>query len=305
MSAAVKFVGIDEAKRLVADLYPDAKKVEYIDHGYDNIVALIDERYAVRFPRNEAALVRNRYEEAMLSKLDAIKAVYTPRFLKRHENPPYLVTTYIAGRHRDLGEIDAFTLDELRIFGQTVGTFAYELHSSLSVEAEQEFRQQAQLGEQFDETWEEYFRRVVRNGKYTTASQRSLAQHYCDQWEALQAAEQEKVVIHDDLHIANMLFEEHRLVGILDFAEANIGTAEQEFRQLYRINLHVLEAAVATYSQLSGKELDTNAIKTWAIMQELGSYGRRLAAGQTDHPSFKRATDHLNQWLPDGNWGEL
>lgn len=302
MEETPEFLDIDQARRVVADLYPNAMRVELIEHGYDNVVALVDERYAIHFPRNHEAFVRSRYEQAMLGQLDGITVVKVPQFLYECEDPAYLVTTYVPGEHRTPEEINAFSLVEQEDFGKTIGAFAYEMHSTISAKAEEAFRQQADFGNQFDESWEAYFERSVNGGGYVLPIQKQLAQDYYRKWLKVTEVNAPKVVIHDDLHIANMLFDGKRLVSVLDFAEANIGTAEQEFRQLYRINLHVLEAAVVTYNQLSGRQLDVEAIRIWAIMQDLGSYSRRLRAGQTDHPSFLRASAHLNQWLPDGQW---
>lgn len=301
MSDVSKFADIATAQDIAQQLYPNAK-IEMVDRGYDNIVALVNQEAVMRFPRDEAALIRSYYERAMLSKLEGITAVEVPRIVAVHDDPPYLITSFVNGRNVSAEFINSLSVDEQQMIGKTIGTFAYELHSSVAVDEELAFRESAQLGDQFDESWTDYFTRVVANGNFALPEQQSFAKQYYEQWVAINNSAAPKVVIHDDLHIDNILFADSKLVGILDFAEANIGTAEQEFRQLYRINLNVLEAAVATYNRLMGIELDLEAIKTWAIMQELGSYSRRLQAGQTDHPSFKRAYEHLNQWQPAGRW---
>lgn len=301
MTVAPSFADSARAHDIAQQLYPSAK-ITMVDRGYDNIVALVNQELVLRFPRNEAALVRSRYERDMLGKLDGIKAVAVPKLVAQHDDPPYLVTTFVSGQNVSSEFINGLSINEQQAIGAAIGTFAYELHSSISAKKEAAFRKSAKLGNQFDETWQQYFTRVVAGGHFALPEQTRFAKRYYEQWMTLNEAHAPKLVIHDDLHVDNILFTNNKLVGILDFAETNIGTAEQEFRQLYRIDLNVLEAAATTYNRLMGVELDIEAIKIWAVMQELGSYSRRLQAGQTDHPSFKRAANHLNQWLPAGRW---
>lgn len=298
-----EFVDIDRARQIVQDLYPDAHRIEFIEHGYDNIVALVDSNFAVRFPRSNEAFIRSQYEKSILTKLDAINAVKIPKLLEEHDDPSYLVTSFVAGVHQSIEEINQFSTDELSAFGRVVGTFAHELHSSISVSDEQNFRANAELGDQFEESWGDYFTRVVAHGTFMSPEQTAIAEKYYQQWKNFEDGGNVQVVVHDDLHTHNMLFEGKKLVGVLDFAGASIGTAEQELRQLYRINEQAMHAAIETYQELSGQKLDVEAIKTWAVMRELGAYSRRLGNGETDHPGFTRTCEYLNRWLPSGRWG--
>ena len=60
------FANIDTVKKIVSDLYPKSKDITFIEHGYDNIVALVDKIYALRFPRGEGAYARGLYEKEVL-----------------------------------------------------------------------------------------------------------------------------------------------------------------------------------------------------------------------------------------------
>lgn len=304
MTPETKFADIDEARQIVQQRYPDARRIEFIEHGYDNVVALVDTNYAVRFPRHHEAYVRSQYEKAILPQLAAITAVAVPHLLESHDTPAYLVTTYVPGRHLAAEAVQALSDTELIKLGETIAVFAYQLHSSLSVTDEQHFRAEAQLGEQFDESWADYFKHMVANGTFASARQAQIARQQYVAWKESESLTARRVVIHDDLHLDNMLFSATELIGIVDFGEANIGTPEQEFRQLCRLDPQVLEAAIKMYQQLSGYQLNAEAIRAWATMQELGAYSRRFQAQQTDHPSFLRSCRYLDTWLPEGNWSQ-
>jgi hypothetical protein len=100
-----------------------------------------------------------------------------------------------------------------------------------------------------------------------------------------------------------MFFVNHRLAGILDFANTTIGSPEQEMRQLYRISDEFLTLAIRAYESRAGREVDLEASKIWAIIQEISMFAKRLVNGETDHPGFLRACQNLNKWL-GGGWGD-
>lgn len=304
MVPETNFADIELARQIVQQRYPDARRIEFIEHGYDNVVALVDTNYAIRFPRHHEAYIRSQYEQAILPKLTAITAVEVPKLLESHQNPPYLVTAYVMGRHLTADAINALSSDEQAAFGATVGAFAHQLHASVAVQAQQELRENLGLEQQFDQSWADYFKHDVAEGVFALPEQATIAKTMYTSWQELASSATESVVVHDDLHLDNMLFSGTQLVGIVDFGEANVGSPEQEFRQLYRLNKTVLKAAVATYQDLSGRQLTSEAIKVWAIMQELGAYSRRLSAHQTDHPSFIRSCANLDIWFPEGRWSE-
>lgn len=55
---------------------------------------------------------------------------------------------------------------------------------------------------------------------------------------------------------------------------------------------------------MSGCKLNLEAIKVWAIIQELAAYADKLATNKLDHPGFLKAAKHLQKWLPEGQWEE-
>lgn len=305
MAHETNFADIEQARQIVTERYPDARRIEFIEHGYDNVVALVDTTVAVRFPRNHAAYVRSLYGRAILAKLDGFHTVVIPRILEQHENPAYLVTSYVPGKHVSVDDMHQFSQTDLMLFGETVSRFAYELHTAMSAEDEIKFRESAQFGEQFEESWGDFFTRVVSDGSFANRDQRRLAATYYEKWRQFESSGKPQAVIHDDLHNDNMLFVQSRLVGVVDFASASIGTAEQELRQLYCINDTVLDAAIHTYEQLAGRQLDREGIEVWAIIREMGVYNRRLTAGDVHHPDFMRACEYLDRWLPEGGWTRM
>lgn len=300
---SLTFADIHLAQKITKDAYPDAKQITLIKHGYDNIVVLVDDLYALRFPRNQDAYARSQYEKQVLQHLETLETISVPKILGEHANPPYLLTSFVKGEHLSPNDINTFPLALQQELGETVAIFAYTMHTAFSVGEARQAREDLRLDEGAEEPWNIFFERLLAGSTPLTPEQDALAKEHYQKWKQANA-DSPLVIVHDDLHTENMLFKDQHLCGILDFGDTNIGTAEQDLRQLYRINETVLNAAADKYSELSGRRLDIEAAKTWAIMQELSVYTEQLLAKNTSHPSFIRAAKNLDMWLATDIWGK-
>jgi aminoglycoside 2''-phosphotransferase len=304
MNIPQSFADVSMAREIAHNLYPDARNITMIEHSHDNIVALIDDTYAVRFPRDKNAYVRGLYEKRILKQLEDTKTLTIPHIVSEHADPPYMVTSFVPGNHISSATVRTFSEDQQQAFSKAVAQFAYTMHTAFTLEEELPLRKELGLDElESEEPWPVYFERVVHNGHFSSPAQSEIAKSNYATW-AKVCNIAPTVVVHDDLHTENMMFDENRLTGVLDFGDANVGTPEQELRQLYRISEEVMLIAVQEYERLSGRQLNIEAIKVWCIMKELADYSKALAADNTAHHSFKRASRNLNSWLPDGEWGK-
>lgn len=305
MDLPQNFADVDTARKIACDLYPNAQGITLVGHSHDNIVVLVDSSHAVRFPRDKNAYLRSLYENHILKQLQASKlSLVIPCILSEHTDPPYMITSFVSGKHISSATVRTFSNNERQAFSKSVAQFAYTMHSALVLDNEVAKRKELKLDELADnEPWPIYYKKVVNNGDFSTSTQNQIAKKCYSEWNKL-CAVAPTVVVHDDLHTENMMFRDNRLIGIVDFGDTNVGTPEQELRQLYRISENVMLAAVQEYEQLSGRHLNIEAIKLWAIMKELADYSKALAAKNTDHHSFKRASRNLNTWLPEGQWGK-
>lgn len=299
----MNFANQESAKQIVGQLYPGSS-IRMVEHGYDNLVILVDDRYAVRFPRRENPYKRSLYERELLKSLDSIKSLIIPKFVAEHDNPPYVVTTFVPGEHTTSFEINEdYSVDQQRDMAEKLAEFAFELHSTLSLEKETEMRVKFDLDNTSDEPWPVFFRKLLKEPHLPDPIQAKIALQYYERWNEV-ANKKPTTVIHDDLHTQNLMFVDKKLVGVIDFGDTNIGIPEQELRQLYRISEPILKYGIKRYEELSGQQLDIETAKLWAITQELATYTEKLLAGDFTHPSFARTAKSLNNWLPEGHWGE-
>jgi aminoglycoside phosphotransferase (APT) family kinase protein len=305
MNLPQNFADVDKAREIALSLYPNAQGITMIEHSADNIVALVDGRCVLRFPRGKDAYLRGLYEKHALRKLEAVKRLTIPRILDENASPPYVITSFVPGHLISSATIRTLPQNHQQDFAKLVAKFAYTMHTSFDMNEEKQLRKKLGLDNlATGEPWPSHYKRVVRNGYFPNPAQAKIAKECYAKW-VKYCDVTPTVVVHDDLHTENMMFnDDNRLIGILDFGDTNVGTPEQELRQLYRINEAVMLAAVQEYQRLSGHQLNLAAIKLWAIMKELAVYSRRLAAKATDHHSFKRASRNLNTWLPKGECGK-
>ncbi len=303
MNLPQKFADVKAAREIAHDLYPN-ESIHMIEHSADNIVALIGTSYAVRFPRNESAYLRGVYEKHILKQLEDLGTIALPQTLDEHANPPYTVTSHLPGHHISSAHIRTFSEEQQLEFSKLVAQFAHTMHATLALNKELPLRQELGLDELADnEPYPIYYKRVINDSTFPTTIQDNLAKKCYGEWLTL-CNTAPTVVVHDDLHTENMMFEDNHLVGILDFGDTTVGTPEQELRQLYRISEKVALAGAQEYQRLSGIQLDIEAIKLWAIMKELADYSKAVVAKNTTHRKFKRASRNLNTWLPGGDWGK-
>lgn len=295
------FAHIDIAKKIVSDLYPDANHVQYVEHGYDNLVVLVDETYALRFPRNQRAYVRGQYEKRILAQLDSVSGVEIPKVLSEHSDPPYFITTFLHGKHLSATDINNLSVAQQEEIGRQIARFIYAMHTKCLVTDVAALRKELGLDLMAEEPWENCFEAALQNKTLPNPTQDALAKKYFLLWKSL-TTKSSVVVLHDDLHVDNLLFQDNKLSAVLDFGDTNIGIPEQDFRQLYRINDLILTAAIVLYEQLSGRKLDIEAAKIWAITQELAAYSEELFSNNRSESRFARATGNLNRWLPEGAW---
>jgi aminoglycoside phosphotransferase (APT) family kinase protein len=295
-----QFADLATAKKTIGDLYPNVQNVTFVEHSYDNLVALIDATYAARFPRNHAALLRSRYERQVLHDLEGARGVMLPKVLKELDHPPCVIESFLPGEHLSPSEVMALPHNLQVRLGEDIATFAFYMHSTLDVSEARKIRRELGLDTLPEEPWDVYFKKLFSHD-LPHAEQNAVAKEYYREWTTLRLTPD--VVLHDDLHTENMLFQDGVLTGILDFGDTNIGSPEQELRQLYRISDTVLMAAVQKYSQLSHQDINLRGAQVWAIVQELAVCMRHFVHNEPIHDAYIRACRNLNKWFDTNIWG--
>lgn len=255
------FLGNDEtaAVRLVRELRLN-KPLQVVSHGNDNLVILCGNE-VFRFPRNEAVWARGELEQFVLGELCEHPELSAPVLKHVHENPAYTISTALDGTVLENNTIRNLTAAQQTIIGHQLGHFAYTFHSLMDPK-----KIRPLLQEKHPQNWYAHYLEVSLPN--TPEPFLALAQRVLDSWGSHDHAD--TTVIHDDLHSHNLLFDsDNSLSGVLDFGDVNLGNPEQDLRYTYWMGDTVMNAALATYEQASGKTLDRELVVLCAVSQEL------------------------------------
>lgn len=294
------FSDTNQALEIARNLYPNANNLQLIDHGYNNIVVLVDDEFTIKFPRDAEAALNNRFEARILHYFESIKYVQIPKVISENTEPLYTIYVQVLGDTLTKKQLAELSKESATILGEEIASLAFDLHNAVKPNDLLQIKQELNFDPDLL-AWPTYLKNALESCGALSPSQNILAQTYYAKWQNLDK-HTNKIVIHDDLHKNNLLTINNHLSGVIDFGDMTIGTAEQELRLILSLNDSVYRACISKYVQLSGNKLDENAIFVWAVVQELSKYATYFTKNTTDNYSFRRAQKFLNRWLPAGNW---
>lgn len=288
-------------EELIRSREPLAKNIEFIEHGYHNIVAVVDKKTVYRFPRDKKAEYWLIAEALILEKLNG-KITNIPSCLKSSRDPVFSVQNFLPGEHLSEIQIAALPADKKQQIASELVGFMINYAKLISPEKLASIQKISGLSNSpLNEPWPIYLAKILGQAPLADNPQlEKLARDYYQRWLTVTANDKlPKTVLHDDLHVQNLLFNEGRISGILDFGDSSVGTATEEMRNFLPISEDFLQTAIDEYAKASSQKIDIKDVKIWAITTNLATLVRRQAANMTDSPGFIRARDDLRKWLPD------
>lgn len=288
---------IRQVETAILEHCKEVHELTYVEHGANNIVALVNKAYTFRFPRDEISARRLVFETALLQKLKGkIDTIHIPDLKQVHTGHLYTVAAYIPGEQLTGEEIKKLSEREQQAVGIKLASFIDQLTRGISGLEIQRLRTEANV-EGLKEPPPGRFRRLfgmtLPNDKL-----RPIVQEYYSLWQQYAGQEQATYAVHDNLYAKNMLFKAAELTGILDFADANVGSVESEMRGMYEMGDLVLKSAIDQYQSLSGTQVAYDHVRVWAVVYELAIFVDFLARQQTEEPIFMRSQERLRQWVP-------
>lgn len=283
-----KFLGnnLSLALSVARQEYSHASSLRTLTDGQENLVIVADNSIVIRFPRSEEIWHRSITERRVLERLSGMSELPVPRLVRVSEDPAFIVTAFLHGQQLSTSQLRSLPSATLEQIGKNIAEFAYTFHTMLRVEEFQPLIQPPSW------SYDEYLRRVLYDRADENPRVDALAKKYYQKWLDRKTSSH-KVVIHDDLHMGNLLFDDKfHISGVLDFGAVCIGTAEQDLRQTYRLGEAGFEAAASTYEKLSGQPFDRETAKLWTVTQELAAYCR-----EDTEAIHERAKENLSFWF--------
>ncbi len=287
-------------KAILAD-FPDLtiEKVELINNGWDNIVALINDEYIFRFPKDDGdeygSIGKNFDAEVkILSFLQDKVTLQIPKVEFLGQKFTYMGYEKIPGN--DLVYTDYLTLsdDEKNQLVFDLANFLKEIHTSVSLEQANEFNVDTEDLNSYSE--------MVKNlliDKITDPQILKFINQTCDEYESFAKENQNLVFLYNDLHTENMAFdsEKKKINGIFDFSDCMIGDVYMDFHSLYKFDPQLMKAVAEKYQELTSTKLNLRRMVVTARIAELCDLAQFI--DQPESRVYKNTMNNVKKWMSE------
>jgi aminoglycoside phosphotransferase (APT) family kinase protein len=284
----------------------DNSEIVRAQSGLVNTVFLVDRRYVFRFPRDDTVFAQQVFERDVCVYLAKYADALPFGILKPADQAidHCFVYEYIPGSILSEQAMRGLEHQLQQAFVQDLLVFINWLGETLRSAKYKEI--EADSAGQPIEHWEEYLARTVGvfdDTRYPALIEicsellAELPKHYP---EGISAHADR--VIHDDLHMGNLLFVDDRLSGVIDFGNIMIGDLECELRHFYRISPDFARRACELYESQYGQKADCDKVAWWARINDAATLTDKVIAGKIGSPSYVRALNNLAEWYPDKSW---
>ena len=276
------------------------------ESGLVNAVFLVDEKYVFRFPHDDEVYAEQLFEQDVCSYL----ARYADKLPFGVPKPSKLtveqgfIYDYIPGATITEYDLLSLSKDTQITFIQDVLLFINWLGKTLSPERLQQIADSSK-GHQI-ESWDAYIARTVAVFQDTdypalTEVNSELMQKMKHFYPAGIAARADRV-IHDDLHMGNLLFMDQKLSGVIDFGNIMTGDLTCELRHFYRLSPELARQACDIYESKYDQKVDYAKVAWWAKVNDAATLTDKILAGKQGSPSYERALTNLTKWYPEKIW---
>ncbi len=221
----------DEAiiKNTILKEYPNFEKLQmsFNHRGWTSVIVDIDDVYVCKFPRNPEKYSHLKEEHKLINKLNQnITGFEFPDRVHVNSNVPFFMHKKIKGEHFPLEAYQKASEKQKLAFKDSVVDFLIQMHS-LSID---EFKAYLPVKDEVLPPLNE-LNNVLENDFSNEESNKGkkILQNFNN------AAKDKKLVVgHYDMHGYNFVVDPNtkRIIGVFDFDEVAIGSAEFDLREL-------------------------------------------------------------------------
>ncbi len=263
----------EDAQSILRAAVADASETEIwpVSATTSNFVYQTSDGSIVRFPHNDWVSDGFFRERKLLNQLNGRLGVSIPQISHFNEGPVFMTYKAIEGMVASRDVVSTLNSECRERFGVSLGAFMARLHGEPI--------------DQFDFLPRDYGEELLRQLRQNAAEigKRDpegriggLIVETLEAWDEVRNGNDNLVLLHQDLHGQNLICnpETGDLVGVLDFTLAWIGNPLWDFPEVYRCGADILEHTVAIYTEMSGRKINTEAVKIISRLQLLRSFDR-------------------------------
>lgn len=264
-------------------------------YGEDNLIVVLDDKWIVRFPRNDDYRARFAAEINLLDVLGPLSLIPVPQY--EHVAPDKSFGAYrrIAGTEMTPARFAALSQEERDSALASLAAFLSTLHALPPdlITQPDGLIARTWSGEQFAALY-----RGMRRAKITrVVSAGTLARFdaFHDVFENRQPGPSR--LVHDDLSDDHILIESGRISGILDFSDASFGDPAIDFAFFWRLGEAALDAVLHDY-RFSGEDRSLKTRSHWMFVRYMINqlaYGPQAKWGLTPDRVLAELEPHLKK----------
>jgi len=264
-------------------------------YGEDNLIVVLDDKWIVRFPRNDDYRARFSAELNLLDVLGPLSELSVPRY--EHVSPDKSFGAYrrIPGSELTPARFAALSESDRKDALTSLGEFLSTLHALPPRLIAQPDGTIARTwsGEQFAALYRGMRRAKIARVVPPAALERFDAFH--DVFENSQQGPSR--LVHDDISDDHILVDAGRISGIIDFSDASFGDPAIDFAFFWRLGEDSLDAVLRAY-RFAAEDPTLKVRSHWTFVRYMINqlaYGARAKWGLTPTQVLDELEPHLKK----------
>lgn len=224
------------------------REIRYLASGDDSDTFLCDYQYVIKAPKRETVRQAQQREFQLYDFLSRQRLSFqTPKAIYQGES--YMIISFIQGSRLTYKEYGLLSRQEQEALAYDEAAFLRELHSLQVDEAEPFFLSaQQDKRRQYELDYERLCRILTEAGEMTQKLKSKIGNMYARIFQTGFLFQYTPCLTHNDFSAGNMVFQDKRLRGVIDFGDFVIGDPDNDF-------LYLLDSSTDDFGKEFGRRV--------------------------------------------------
>ncbi len=250
---------ISTVKKVIQADLPNLKikSIKIIPHGWDNIVAEINNEYIFRFPRDAGYKFDKEIHILRILKKNITLPIPEIKFIGKKVK--YMAYKKIHGVHLTFKLYKSFTAKQKKSLVKDIANFLAELHALFKEQTAQSLGVKIELPYRNDKKY------LCVIAKIENTKLNEFAQQIFQEIKKIQKQKLKITLLHNDLHLENFVINQKtkKISGIFDFGDVSLGDINLEFYSLFNAPWLIVDV-MKIYEKITKEKLSMKRIITYA-----------------------------------------
>lgn len=292
---------VKSISRTIAKDYPSLKieSVDILDHGWDNVVAEVNDELIFRFPREDGSNLD--LETKVLNILKDKVHTTIPEISYLGKSAQYIGYKKIQGKFLTSQDWDAFSPEEKDGMARELARFVWDIHQAITpIEAKTLGVEDDSMESVDEDSYQKHIQELI--SLLRDPELIAIARETLNDIQSYRSIPPDTVFLYNDLHTENFVYDPKtkHLNGVFDFGDIAVGDVHLDFLQLYKFDPDLLRMVVDEYERLSKRKLSMSRIIAYAKVNELCDLKEFF--DKPESSVYKNAIERLKRWSSLAHW---